>query len=418
VIVGFGVVFRVIMLFGEPIHENDFYRYLWDGKSLINGVNPYLYEPAALYMYEQGIEEDYLEPITETTLRGRVWTTDDIERLEVLRQLRDENPTPFYRIGHWQVPTIYPPTAQLMFGASQAMFGDSLVGFRIVLMFFDLASMALILVLLRKLDRNPAWIVFYAWSPLIITEFINSAHLDIMPIAFTLLAIVLAINGRRIPAAAGLVVGILGKYFSGFLFPILIRPNWRGLLIYVISGIAVLLAFAPFLVWQFAGLEVFRGLGVYTERWQNNSGAFLAIDQLVSVLVPAAADTYIYGKLVVAILFLGFIAYLAFTETPDHESMVRKCFCALAMFFFLNPTAFPWYYGWVIPLLCLFPKPSWLVLSLSLQLYYLDFHDEYPIIYESWLGIPVLNWVTWGSFGVIWIAEQFLRPNSDTKSDA
>ncbi|MFT5468320.1 MAG: alpha-1,6-mannosyltransferase [Verrucomicrobiales bacterium] len=409
VIVCFGIGFRIFMLFSQPVHENDFYRYLWDGKSLVHGFNPYLYEPAALWMNELDVEEPLLEPETGTWFQGRLWTEADDARLKELRSLRDENPEAYNRIGHSQIPTIYPPAAQAMFGVSSFFFGDSVVGFRVVLMVFDLAAMLLILCLLKQLGRNPAWILFYAWSPLIIVEFANSAHLDIAPIAFTLLAIFCVGARKPASAAAGLVVGVLGKYFSGFLLPILFRPNWRGILIYGGCGAAILAAFVPFFFWQDAGIaQVFRGLTTYTEDWQNNSGAFLVIDQICGFIVPASETSYLPAKIVVAVIFLGFIAWLAFTATPDHETLVKKCFWVMTVFFVLNPTAFPWYFAWVVPFLCVFPRPSWLILMLTLQFYYLGFHDDYAISTAIWLGFPVINWLTWGIFAIVWGIEQVI----------
>lgn len=406
VVVGFAIVFRVLMLFSEPIHENDFYRYFWDGKSLINGVNPYLYEPAALWMYENDIEKPLDEPISGTHLRGRPWTEADAERLDFLASLRDENPVPFQRIGHWQVSTIYPPAAQALF----AMSGDSLLRWRLILLIFDIGVIGLILLLLRQLGKNPAGVIFYAWSPLIIVEFANSAHYDVAPIAFTLLAIVCLGAGRRTSAAAGLVLGTLAKFFSGFLVPICFRPCPKNLILYAGCALAVLAPFVPFVLWQDAGFaQVFRGLSTFTNDWHNNGGIFSVIDKLATAVIPAARNSFLPAKAIAAGIFLVFIATLTFTPTPNHETLVRKCFWAMALFFVLNPTAFPWYFAWVIPFLCVFPRPSWILLMLTLQLYYLDFHDDYPVTQAKLLGLPVLNWITWGLFGMVWLAEEAAR---------
>lgn len=409
-IVGFGIGFRVLMVFGEPIHENDFYRYLWDGRSTVNGVNPFLYEPAAVWLNEFEIEDLYIEKETGMRFEGRPWSEADDVRLAKLRQLRDENPDSYWRIGHHQIPTIYPPASQAMFAVSAFFFGDSLIGFRLVLLVFDVAAIFLILCLLKQLGRNPAWVIGYAWSPLIVLEFSNRAHLDVMPIAFTLLAIVCVGARRPVSAAAGLVVGVLGKYFSGILFPILFRPNWRGFLVYALCGIAIAAAFLPFVLWQGAGIgRVFHGLGVYTEDWQNHGGVFLIVDKLCGLVLPTAESSYLPAKLVVAILFLGFVAWNAFSPTPDHETLVKKCFRVFAVFFLLNPTAFPWYFAWVVPFLCVFPRPSWIFLMLTLQFYYLGFHGKYAISSAVWLGFPAINWLTWGGFGIVWAIEQGLR---------
>ena len=39
------ILFRCIFLFATPNLSQDFYRFIWDGRMLLNGFNPYLYLP-------------------------------------------------------------------------------------------------------------------------------------------------------------------------------------------------------------------------------------------------------------------------------------------------------------------------------------------------------------------------------------
>ena len=71
IIIFFAVLLRLIALPGEPIHENDIYRYIWDGKSVNKGINPYKYPPADLFMYEEGHESDYYDDYHEVILKAR-----------------------------------------------------------------------------------------------------------------------------------------------------------------------------------------------------------------------------------------------------------------------------------------------------------------------------------------------------------
>ena len=400
-ILGFALLFRVILLGSVPIHENDFYRYLWDGKSLRHGINPYLYEPAALFMYEHGIKAPFDEPVTGVTLNGREWTEADGSRLEHLMQLRDENPDSYYRIGHWQISTIYPPVAQAVFVVSSALFGDSLLGLRIVLLGFDVGCILLILALLTYLRKPRANLLIYAWSPLVLVEFTNSAHYDAVPVFFILLAIWCFVRQRLWGGVFSLAASGLSKFFGLFILPILYPPRpaqfWR----YLAVGAIMVIPFVPFVFWQGAGWsQVLGGLSSYTTHWQNNSGIFLVVDKLIG------AETYLPAKIVIAIGYLIFLARISLTPTPNHETLLRKCFWAMGVFFVLNPTAFPWYYGWVLPFVCFFPRCSWMVLMPLLSLYYLDFHDSYSLSFIQFASIPLINWIIWGTFGIVWIAEQ------------
>lgn len=70
-VLAFAIVFRLILLPGEPIHENDFYRYLWDGKATVHGINPYKYAPSDLFMHEYHYTEDYYDDIGGVVLSAR-----------------------------------------------------------------------------------------------------------------------------------------------------------------------------------------------------------------------------------------------------------------------------------------------------------------------------------------------------------
>ncbi len=403
----FSLLFRILLLFSVPVHESDFYRYLWDGKVATHGINPYLYEPGALKLYEQGITSPYRDSNTGVTWQGREFSESEIPTLEKLAQLRDKKPLLHQRISHQAVPTIYPPTAQAVFSLSAFLFGDSLVGLKLILLIFDALIIAVMIKILRKLELDPVWVIVYAWSPLVLKEFANSAHYDAVPLFFTLLAIYFTLGkARHFKTAASLVLGTLAKFFSVILLPILIPPRpsqWRA---YALFSAIFLAAYLPFFLWNQAGIQqVFAGLGVYNEHWQYNAGLFALIQQSLCHLYPPSQTSLLPAKLVVAIILLVILARQTFCPGDKEQHLLRRCFIMIAALFILSPTAFPWYYTWVMPFLCVFPSRAWIMLSWLLPLAYLDFHPDLSISRSFLWNIPAISWIIWGTFALLFLLD-------------
>ena len=80
----FAILFRVTGLFAEPIFEDDWYRYLWDGRTFVVEGNPYDRAPDAYFAAE--VPEQF----------GRILDG----------------------VNYPGVPTIYGPVCQYVFAAS------------------------------------------------------------------------------------------------------------------------------------------------------------------------------------------------------------------------------------------------------------------------------------------------------------
>ena len=163
----FVVLFRLALWWSQPIQELDLYRYLWDGRVLAEGVNPYRYSPAQVEAARDG------EPATPelATLAGVLRRSPEVTKA-------------FSLIDHRSVPTIYPPLSEAIFAATAFIIPERApvrlqIGvFKGVLLLFDLATVLLVMGLLRNLNQPPVRALAYAWCPLVLKEFANTGHLD------------------------------------------------------------------------------------------------------------------------------------------------------------------------------------------------------------------------------------------------
>lgn len=416
IILGIAVLLRLLVLPGELIHENDIYRYLWDGKTFVHGINPYKYAPSDLFMLEHNRTKDYYNREHKKIYRARPFSPEEQGQVRALISLRDCNPVYFERIGHSQVPTIYPPVMQVLFALAAAVRTDSIAVMKGVFFLFDLGTIVLITRLLRHFHLSPVGAVLYAFSPLVLKEFPNGGHGDPAAIFFMLLGIYGILKKRTGWGMAALALAFLSKFFAVILLPVVahrLKPRDWGIFLAVI-----LAAYLPFFFWNGAGVKgVFQGLMTYHQYWMYNASGFAVIYALMKTVSPVWVKTLLLPKAVAGIILAGIAASLAIRPAKDDWTLVHRCFLAVAALFFLSPVGDPWYFAWVLPFLCLFPYPSLVLLSGMLVLSYLNFRSDVPWIDAEIFYIPLLSWVIYLPCLAVLIMEKFIGLHQMKGSD-
>jgi hypothetical protein len=343
ILVGFAVVFRVIMLFSDPHLSDDLYRYIWDGKVGNYGINPYRYEPQS----------------------------------DLLTGLRDDAIYP--SINHKDIPTIYPPVAQWIFrGVTWISLHP--IAMKTAMVIFDIGIIFILIAMLRQIDRALSWVVAYAWNPLVVTEFAGSGHMDSIGIFFMMAAILIVLKARSIWAA-----GVMGLAFATKMAgaPLLlffedVRHRWKTFLFVLATFVAVVvLAYWPFLD---ASDRLFTALVEYSTRWEFNGFLYSYVKSaLTKLLENDIHPTEFLGivtenkprLLTKLILGAGFVSFLAILLVRHYRknfenqklNVLRAAYLLTAVLLLVSPTLHPWYVIWVVPFLCFYPNPGWFIFS-------------------------------------------------------
>lgn len=341
-IIIYAVVARFILLLWSPESSplsDDVYRYVWEGKIVAEGYNPYVESPDM--MRSSGLADSTIYP----------------------------------KINHPTLPTIYPPLAQYLFATAWIAGGDSLFGFRFLSFLFELIALFLILGMVR-VYRLPEWTsLIYAFSPLVLIEFGFSSHVDILGLPFLIAALIYL--KRRNPLAVGVFLALAAmiKLITVLFLPLLLI-HFGGRRRYTfLSGFLIVCALGYFPFLLSAGPGLFGSLWEYLGRWEHNGSIF----SLLSGITGSATARVISGS-----IFVGLLSILASkTKRLDGESPSGKLPPAQAMlwtmvsFLLLGATVYPWYLVWTLPFLLLYREAAILTFTGTVFISYYVLIEKY-----------------------------------------
>ncbi|MEJ0015502.1 MAG: glycosyltransferase family 87 protein [Acetobacteraceae bacterium] len=327
------VAMRLLTLFAPPVLSSDIYRYVWDGRVQLAGINPYRDVPAA----------DELAPLRDATVYPQ------INRADYAR-------------------TIYPPGAQAIF-ALAAMATPGVFGMKLMIAIFDAVAIGALIVLLRIAGRDPAELLIYAWLPLPVWEFAGNAHIDGAAAGLVTLALLAAVRRRWVWTGVLLGFATLTKFLPVVVLPALWRPWNRWMpAAFALTVVALYLCYAT------AGWKVLGFLSGYAseEGFQSGSGIFLLQVLSTAVALPAWAPK-LYVALVLVVLGgiavrFAFATPLPMADGPRVLCQARQAAILAAVLLIALSPHYPWYFGWLAPLACLAPLPGvlWLLAAAPL----------------------------------------------------
>ncbi len=244
------IALRLCGLVGAPVLEDDWARYLWDGRELLRTGNPYAHAPSEFFRDESVPEE--------------------------FQRVLDQ-------INHPDLPTIYGPVCETVFALGAAVAPAKLWPVKLLLVAADLAVLALIL-RLAGTRRAMLW----GWCPLVVQEVSFTAHPDVLWVLGVVAALWCVETLRLRWAAAALGLAIAAKVFAIVVVPfVAMRLPWRHRILAALVAVA---AYAPFWL-QGSGADLAALRAMAGTGWEFNSpvaaplGAFLGAEKARVVLL-------------------------------------------------------------------------------------------------------------------------------------
>lgn len=382
-LVGISIIFRLIFLFATPNLSQDFYRFIWDGRMLLEGLNPYLSLP------ETFIQEG-LNPISDAS--------------ELYSGMGELNGSHY---------TNYPPLNQLCFLIAALFSGKSIFGsiivLRLIIILADIGILYFGKKLLEKLNLPIKNIFWYILNPFIIIEMTGNLHFEPVMLFFFIFGMYKLHQQKWIWAAI-----LIGCSVSVKLIPLLFLPllfQWfvcrKKLLqtsqvletcevsanktdtikwlsfkfqhkklfqlfsFYFITILTVIALFLPFLSAELIA-NYSKSVGLWFGKFEFNA-SFYYIFREIGYLFRGYNEIAIIGKITPILTILFLIMLTFFRKNTTLKQLFTAMLFGLCFYYFTSTTVHPWYLATPI-ILSVFTKYKFpivwsLVIILSYQAY-------------------------------------------------
>jgi hypothetical protein len=313
---------RILLLSNLPNLSPDSWRYLWDARVTLHGYSPYVYPPG--------------DP-----------------QLAYLRDFLYENSR--FR----DVPTIYPPGAQAIYLLSYLIAPSNLFVLKGIFVFFDMVVCCALAALLLKRRLDPARCLIYAWCPLPIVEFAMQGHVDVLTIAFTILAILCSMsNWRGARACTGLLVGLatITKFYPLLMLAAISRR--RDWVLWLTCGLTILVSYIPYVI--LGQGKILGFLTSYNGEYSANSGVvshlmFWLSDQITGFAQVRSVLTYLVALALVG----GTTITVWLLRLRERISREAAMLLLIGSVFAVSPHVFPWYTTALLPWVAVLIGPLW-----------------------------------------------------------
>ena len=348
-LIGLAILFRLIFLFAIPNLSQDFYRFIWDGRMILEGLNPYLSLPETFI--QQGIQ-----PISEAR--------------SLYSGMGEMNGSHY---------TNYPPINQLCFliaalFASKSIFGSVIV-LRVIIILADIGILYFGKKLLERLNLPIKNIFWYALNPFIIIEMTGNLHFEPVMLFFLVFSLYKLHQQKWIWAAILLACSISVKLIPLLFLPLFFQwfvnnkviankvkqsinekkdvlskkekwiPAFAGMTkligFYTIVLSTVILLFIPFYSSKF--IENYaNSVGLWFRNFEFNA-SFYYVFREIGYLFRGWNEIAIIGKItpILTILLLLFITF--FRKNKSMIQLITALLFGLCFYYFTTTTVHPWY---------------------------------------------------------------------------
>lgn len=309
-----GILFRMLLLFSMPNLSDDVYRFIWDGRLMMHGINPYAHLPAEV------MQSAAMPGITK----------------ELFQQL---NSPSYY--------TIYPPVLQSIFWLTAKAFPDNIFGsivcMKVIILLAEAGTILLLPAILKQLQKPRHFTLLYALNPLVIAELTGNVHFDAVMIFFLMLAFLFLLQNKIYLSAIFLGLSISSKLVPVLFLPLIIRKlGWKQGLIYsIISGFVTLVLFS-FFIDKSAILHLLKSINLFFTNFEFNASLYYTIRWLGALITGHNIIAFAGPLLSVTGVVIIFLISFGNNGISERQFFTKALFI-LTVWYLFATTVHPWY---------------------------------------------------------------------------
>jgi len=307
---------RLVFLLAIPNLSQDFYRFIWDGRLILSGLNPYLTTPNDL----MGSQPD-LFPQMKMLFEGMGALS----------------------AGHY---SNYPPIHQLPFIIAAMLFKHSILGsvvvLRLILIAADLGILFFGKKLLRKLHLPTRNIYWFILNPLVIIELTGNLHFEGLMLLFFIMALYYIHTQKWHLAALTMALSIAVKLAPIISLPLFLNKlGWKkSVRFYLSVGGVFILLFIPFLKGDF--FENYSStIGLWFSKFEFNASFYYFLKWVLKATSKLEL-IHSMGIVVMSVLVLQ-ISYQLVRNKIKTTALIHSILWLLSGYYFISTTVHPWY---------------------------------------------------------------------------
>lgn len=392
---------RLLFLPAIPNLSQDFYRFIWDGRLIVQGMNPYLTTVAAFI-------ENAAYPVAQA--------------LELYQGMGGLNASHF---------TNYPPINQLCFALAGWLFPKSILGSVMVLRAIVIAADIGILYFGSKLLEQlqlPKYLVFiYFLNPFVIIELTGNLHFEGVMLFFFVWGLYLLSKAKWAMAAILIGLSISVKLIPLLFLPVFLKSFLRDkihpdspnvsilkqlkvihfrklMLFYAIVLGSVFITFLPFISTEFVS-NFIKTISLWFQNFEFNASVYYII-RYIGFKVVGWNIIETVGKILPIIVVLYICILSLLKRIVSINDLATTLLFAISGYLLLSTTVHPWYVATPL-VLCIFTNYRYpVVWSLMVFLSYAAYGETF----RENLWLVALEYVTVISYVIFEIAK--LRPDN------